>query len=99
MVVVMVAAAVAVVAARALGKKRKHLGAWEDIGRDVPSGVVTGRGFSTNSGMLSPAGMLELRVTKLKNSEDLEDLLVMNSFLCGGRREVRMGSGQNLAWD
>lgn len=92
MVVVMVAAAVAVVAARALGKKRKHLGAWEDIGRDVPSGVVTGRGFSTNSGMLSPAGMLELRVTKRKNSEDLEDLLVMNSsVVAGGRSEWALG--------
>lgn len=42
-----------------------------------------------NSGTLWPSGMLELRVTKLKNSTVLEDFLVTTSSVAAGERSER----------
>lgn len=66
------------------------------VGGDAPSGAVTGRGFATNSGTLSPAGMLELRVTKLKNSTVLEDFLVVTSSVAAGKRTEWASGGAQL---
>lgn len=82
--------AVEVVVSGTVGKKGEHPGIWGHTGwgrgRDAPSGAVTGQGFSTNSGTLSPAGMLELRVTKLKNSTVLEDFLVVTSSVAADKK-------------
>lgn len=63
------------------------------MGCCLPSGAVSGWGFSTNSGMLSPEGISKERVTMLKDSTVVEDFLETTSSV---RRKIYASGGTEM---